>query len=428
MLEVGRLRTVAVILSALGVSACTSPITVSSESVGEGGEAPTSGDEAPEDSLTGEVGGSCYTDTHDELVCLDPGGGSTGSVTFGAVESSSESGGTSSSGSETSSGSSGDESTGGSSGDSTGSSSETSGSDSSTSGGGAMCQSPEEVRDANPCSEGWALDAEGPAMKNGQCCYTVTCEATSCSSGRPFVVDDAARVATVRRRDDWFDVARVDVRGLDAATRAELAAAWLADAQAEHASVASFARFALELLSIGAPPDLVADAHAAARDEIEHAKICFGLASAYAGVPQGPGPLSVDGSLARCGDLYAVIRATVEEGCVGETLAALEAEAAIARATDPAVRAALTRIAEDEARHAALAWRVVAWALASGAPAVRRAVLDGLAAGERTIDRRIAATPVADGEGRLGRDRRNTLVRSAWSEVLAPLCDQLLAS
>ncbi|HWB78413.1 MAG TPA: ferritin-like domain-containing protein, partial [Nannocystaceae bacterium] len=423
MVEVGRLRTVAVILSALGVSACTSPITVSSEGNAEGDEAPTSGDESPTgpDSYPddGADGGSCYTDTHDELVCLDPEGGSTGSVTFGAVESSSESGGTSSSGSETSgSETTGSETSGSSSGDaSTGSSSE---SDSSTSGGGGTCQSPEDVREANPCAEGWALDVEGPAMKNGQCCYTVTCEATSCSSGRPFVVDEAARVAAVRRRDDWYDAARIDVRALDAATRAELAAAWLADAQAEHASVASFARFALELLSIGAPPELVADAHAAARDEIEHAKICFALASAYAGVPQGPGPLAVDGSLARCGDLYAIIRATVEEGCVGETLAALEAEAAVARATDPVVRAALTRIAGDEARHAALAWRVVAWALGSGAPSVRRAVLDGLAAGERTIAPRIAATPIADGEGRLGRDRRNTWVRSAWTEVLAP--------
>lgn len=423
MVEVGRLRTVAVILSALGMSGCTRPITVSNA---DGDEASTSGDETPTsgaDSFpSGELGGSCYTDTHDELACFDPGGGSTGSVTFGAVESSSESGGSGASESGSSGGSS--DGTGGSSSSESG---ETSGSESGTT-GGVMCQSSAEVLDANPCAEGWALDVSAPAMKDGQCCYTVTCEATSCSSGRPFVVGDAARVATVRRRDDWSDVARVDVAALDVATRAQLADAWLADAQAEHASVASFARFALELLSIGAPPELVADAHAAARDEIEHARICFALASAYAGAPHGPGPLMVDGSLSRCGDLYAIVRATVEEGCVGETLAALEAEAAVARATDPVVRAALTRIADDEARHAALAWRVVAWALGSGAASVRRAVLDGLAAGERTIAQRIAATPVADGEGRLGRDRRNALVRSAWHEVLAPLCEQLLAS
>jgi hypothetical protein len=98
------------------------------------------------------------------------------------------------------------------------------------------------------------------------------------------------------------------------------------------------------------------------------------------------------------------------------------------RAQDSEMRRVFSAISVDEARHAALAWRVVAWALGSGAASVRRAVLDGLAAGERTIVQRIAATPVADGEGRLGRDRRNALVRSAWHEVLAPLCEQLLAS
>lgn len=41
-----------------------------------------------------------------------------------------------------------------------------------------------------------------------------------------------------------------------------------------------------------------------------------------------------------------------------------EANAGLMHATFPAVRAALQRIAEDEARHAALAWRFVAWGVA----------------------------------------------------------------
>lgn len=43
-----------------------------------------------------------------------------------------------------------------------------------------------------------------------------------------------------------------------AAARVCLRHAWLADASAEHASVASFARFALELMAVGAPGGLVA--------------------------------------------------------------------------------------------------------------------------------------------------------------------------
>src|SRR5690606_25878949 len=53
----------------------------------------------------------------------------------------------------------------------------------------------------------------------------------------------------------------------------------------------------------------------------------------------------------------------VREGCIAETLAAHEAACLAGHADDPQVAAILRRIADDEARHAALAWRFVAWAL-----------------------------------------------------------------
>jgi hypothetical protein len=66
----------------------------------------------------------------------------------------------------------------------------------------------------------------------------------------------------------------------------------------EHASVASFARFSLQLMAAGAPASLVEAAHRAALDEIEHARLTFRLASRYEGRALGPGPLPVDGSVA----------------------------------------------------------------------------------------------------------------------------------
>ena len=63
-------------------------------------------------------------------------------------------------------------------------------------------------------------------------------------------------------------------------------------------------------------------------------------------------------------DLAELASRTVHEGCVGETLAALIAAEQALEAKDPSVRAALQKIAEDEARHAEFAWRVVRWALA----------------------------------------------------------------
>lgn len=49
------------------------------------------------------------------------------------------------------------------------------------------------------------------------------------------------------------------------------------------------------------------------------------------------------------------------EGCVGESFGALLAAWCAARADDAALRETLSRIARDEAAHAALAWSVDAW-------------------------------------------------------------------
>ena len=57
------------------------------------------------------------------------------------------------------------------------------------------------------------------------------------------------------------------------------------------------------------------------------------------------------------------VGAALVEGCIGESLAAAEAQAASEVATDPLARTSLQRIAADEARHAELAFRFVAWAL-----------------------------------------------------------------
>ncbi len=51
----------------------------------------------------------------------------------------------------------------------------------------------------------------------------------------------------------------------------------------EHASVAAFARLAIDRMIHGAPAELVDAAHVAARDEIRHAQQCYGIASAFAG-------------------------------------------------------------------------------------------------------------------------------------------------
>jgi hypothetical protein len=133
----------------------------------------------------------------------------------------------------------------------------------------------------------------------------------------------------------------------------------------EHASIAAFARFTLHLLALGAPPELVQASQEALGDKTEHARLAFGLASAFAGDPVAPGPLAIDGALDGF-DLGDFLATLIREGCIGETVAAIEAREALEHVTDPAVRAVLETIARDDLRHAALAWQALGWVVASG--------------------------------------------------------------
>lgn len=157
-------------------------------------------------------------------------------------------------------------------------------------------------------------------------------------------------------------------------TRRALAEHWSEVALLEHASIASFSKFSLALLSVGAPPSLVEGAHRAAMDEVEHAKLAFRLASRYAGEPLAPGPLPLDDVGALGSDLVDLAVSTAREGSVGETVGAVEARAALERATDEEVRRVLGTVERDEASHAELAWETVRWAIDQGGRPVRDAV------------------------------------------------------
>ncbi|MEZ4219337.1 MAG: ferritin-like domain-containing protein [Polyangiaceae bacterium] len=208
------------------------------------------------------------------------------------------------------------------------------------------------------------------------CCYTTA----TCVVGRPLLVAGEVRAAPAVQRGDWARLLdALDAAELDDATRRELAAAWRHDAQMEHASVASFARLTLELMALGAPPDLLAESQVAATDEIEHARLCFGVAARLAGAEIGPGRLPIGDALLVEPTIVSLAVATFEEGCVGETVAAVIASAQANAAKHPACAAALEQIAEDESRHATFAWRVVRWALQVGGSPVREALQQAFA-------------------------------------------------
>ncbi|HKY34987.1 MAG TPA: ferritin-like domain-containing protein [Polyangiaceae bacterium] len=227
------------------------------------------------------------------------------------------------------------------------------------------CTGDNDCEDGVPC--GWG--ELGPFR---QCDYAVC--------GRPFLVERTARLAPIVESGAWL--AQRDwtpaTSHLTRPERAALAEHWMKMGQMEHASIAAFARFSLQLLSLGAPPALVEACTQALADETAHTKLCFQLASAYAGHAVGPGRLDVDRSL-NATSLEEIVDLVLAEGCFGETGAALEALEAADTASDPVIRAAYEQIARDEQRHAELAFQFVRWALERDYDAVQARIVAALA-------------------------------------------------
>lgn len=274
----------------------------------------------------------------------------------------------------------------------------------------------------------------GPIMVGETCCYAF-CVGGCC--GRPLVIDGAQQIAPTGDFAGWRSRAQTtaDSATLDATTRAALVRAWAEDAALEHASIASFARFGLELLRFGAPADLCADAARAAGDEVAHAEACFAIASVLGGTTMGPGPLPLGDAVPLAPDLEAAIASTIVEGCVGETFAAALARAAAEAACEPMIAASLQEIAADEARHAELAWRFVRWGLDVATPEAARPAARRAAAGAfAEALRRLPEAHVPAGVdivawqacGRLTPQRQRALVLATAREVIGPCAEALL--
>ncbi|HEX2730145.1 MAG TPA: ferritin-like domain-containing protein [Polyangiaceae bacterium] len=241
------------------------------------------------------------------------------------------------------------------------------------------------------------------------CCYDgeVKVENPGCVIGRPY------------RESAGITVARTQAQGeTDASARAQ---AWALAGAAEHASVASFARLSLQLMAHAAPTDLVLAAHEAACDEVRHANACwtlaqrFGMAAVTAEAFPFREPIAVNGSLAE------LAADAAREGCVNETLGAFAAREAAGLSAEPEVARVLLSLADDEARHAVLAYRIVDWALSIGGSEVRAAVNAALESRRERLDTRELAVRAGLDPAQLAATERRGLdrvVRPALSALL----------
>jgi hypothetical protein len=238
-------------------------------------------------------------------------------------------------------------------------------------------------------------------------------------------------VAPARAREDWLEQSGGLAVLPDPMTRSALARAWLRDAQMQHASIAAFARLSLQLLALGAPPELVGAVHTAAQDEIELARACFALASRYAGHALGPGELPMPSSLT-LSTLGEAAAASVHEGCVAQTIASHMAYEQLQHASDEAAQAALIRIATGQMQHAALAYQFVRWAIATGGAEVKAAVRAAFAAAYEQL--LAAESEVQDdfvlepwhAHGRLSVSEQRACVLACLRDVIEPCAQALL--
>jgi hypothetical protein len=192
-----------------------------------------------------------------------------------------------------------------------------------------------------------------------------------CVVGRPLRVDAGVLVLRASPRDAaGYDRADVGSR-IESVGRA-----FERDAQLEHASVPAFLQLAAELHAHAAPQRLVERAIDAARDEVRHAALCTQLARRH--LPQtAPPVLPVIARRAPLAGVAGVERLAIEswlDGCLSEGRAAAQARRAAEIATDPEARAVMQVIADDEQRHAELAWAILRWALARGGEPAHSAV------------------------------------------------------
>jgi hypothetical protein len=183
--------------------------------------------------------------------------------------------------------------------------------------------------------------------------------------GRPLVVDGEPRVARRETGSAWRGPDErwaATALQLDVELRCRLAAELRAAAFEEHASVAAFARAICELVALGAPSWLVGATSEALADEVRHAEATFTWYAAVSGDALAPGALAEATAPLRSGEgaREALLRDVFRGGCVGETLAACRA-AERAQDAPGGLSAFYTQIAEDEARHAALAFRTALW-------------------------------------------------------------------
>ena len=229
-----------------------------------------------------------------------------------------------------------------------------------------------------------------------------------------------------RREVRWETL---DASLLDDEGRAKVGATWLARMQQEHLAVGAFALLTSELAAEGCNSTVLRLIARAPSDELRHADVCRKVASALLGEENVPRRLRGVPTVPEHAKLSTAERTllhVVEMCCLSETFTGVYLTQMLARAREPAVRAALESLLEDEIDHGRVGWAYLASARRLRASeALSRELPDMI---ERTIGwviDKARAHPEADDPkleafGYLGNDTGAELAARTITDVVLP--------
>ena len=140
---------------------------------------------------------------------------------------------------------------------------------------------------------------------------------------------------------------------------------WTKRALSEYASIGTFYKFSLQLMSIAAPLWMLQLSNQAGLDEIKHTQISFDILNMYnmnkleSCIIYDRFPIHTFDIIGN--DWNEISKDTAIGGCIGETISALSMIKQGRETYDNIVHDIVIEIANDEVRHAALAWIAVKW-------------------------------------------------------------------
>ena len=184
------------------------------------------------------------------------------------------------------------------------------------------------------------------------------------TEGRPLIFEGVAQAASISLGKAWSKGPLAESSLLTLKQRQVLSTFWLKTAQMEHASVASFHQFALDLMRFGASPELLIRTNKAILDEVAHAKAAFAITEGLLGQPVSPSEFHMN--IQPTVNVSDFATKVALEGAINETIAVVLASLQRAKCTDFAIQQFLSDVIREEAEHAELAWDTLRWLVTKG--------------------------------------------------------------